>query len=183
MNTAVIKLNTIVIKLNTAVIKFNTAVIKFNTTVIKLKTAATKFNTSVIKLNTAVIQFNTAVIKFNTTYDDDRLGTLRGLAGILYSIRVRCSLEYAYWPYIRFQYQQPCKAKKAIVPSLWRFHPRSGAGSARRTSTPSSSSLWRGGDYLLTNQPTTGTLPNIRNTSNNKSTRHSGPRIAANSVE
>ena len=29
----------------------------------------------------------------------------------------------------------------------------------------------------------TGTLPNIRNTLNKKSTRHSGPRIAANSVE
>ena len=30
---------------------------------------------------------------------------------------------------------------------------------------------------------TTGTLPNIRNTLNKKSTSHSGPRIAANSVE
>jgi len=30
---------------------------------------------------------------------------------------------------------------------------------------------------------TTGTLPNIRNTLNKNSTRHSGPRIAANSVE
>jgi len=30
---------------------------------------------------------------------------------------------------------------------------------------------------------TTGTLPNIRNTLNKKSTRHSGPRIAANSGE
>ena len=30
---------------------------------------------------------------------------------------------------------------------------------------------------------TTGTLPNIRNTLNKKSTRHSGPRIAANSYE
>ena len=29
----------------------------------------------------------------------------------------------------------------------------------------------------------TGTLPNIRNTLNKKSTRHSGPIIAANSVE
>ena len=29
----------------------------------------------------------------------------------------------------------------------------------------------------------TGTLPNIRNTLNKKSTSHSGPRIAANSVE
>ena len=35
---------------------------------------------------------------------------------------------------------------------------------------------------LLPNEAT-GTLPNIRNTLNKKSTSHSGPRIAANSVE
>ena len=36
---------------------------------------------------------------------------------------------------------------------------------------------------LYTSQRTTGTLPQIRNPLNKKSTRHSGPRIAANSYE
>ena len=37
--------------------------------------------------------------------------------------------------------------------------------------------------YFIALHVSTGTLPNIRNTLNKKLTRHSGPRIAANSGE
>jgi len=56
-------------------------------------------------------------------------------------------------------------------------------GAVQRRDVALHAAVTNGGTPVSTFYIATGTLPNIRNTLNTKSTRHSGPRIAANSYE